>query len=385
MRTPAVTFALLNLLVLCGFATEYPIRQGPHVLQPAAEGVGRLIPDVTFRDVDGQSHKLSDFRDKEAVVVVFTSTSCPVSKRYMPSLGHIETVYSPRSVEFIYVDSASTDSMESIRATVRDNHLHGLYTRGADHPLLAALQPKTTTESFVLDRARTLVYRGSIDDQYGLAYSLDQPKQRFLAAALDAVLTHQVAAIRATSAPGCALEAGKEGALKPAGVTWNNQISRIMEAHCVECHREGGVAPFALTSVQDVASHAGMINQVVERGTMPPWFSAPVKGQQHSPWMNDRTLPAADKRDLISWLKGGRPVGDPGDAPVMREFPSGWLIGKPDAVFEFREPVAVKAAGAMPYQNIMVDTGLTEDKWVRALEVRPGARAVVHHCRWSSC
>ena len=218
-----------------------------------------------------------------------------------------------------------------------------------------------------------------MDDQYGLAYSLDQPRQRFLPAALDALLNRRRPAIQATTAPGCALDAPEPAFRQTAPVTYHNRISRIVQTHCVECHHDGGLAPFALTSLHELSSHAAMIRQVVEKGTMPPWFAAPLKGQEGSPWMNDRSMPAADKADLLGWLKSGHPAGDPADAPLAREFPSGWLIGKPDAIFEFDKPVAVKASGTMPYQNIVVETGLAEEKWVRALEVRPGNRSVVHH------
>jgi hypothetical protein len=163
------------------------------------------------------------------------------------------------------------------------------------------------------------------------------------------------------------------------GITYHNRISRIVQAHCVECHRAGGVAPFRLETYDDVVAHAGMIRKVVEKGTMPPWFAAPAAEGTPSPWANDRTVPAADKADLLGWLKSERPKGDAADAPLSRAYADGWLIGKPDAVFEFPTPVAVKASGTMPYQTVTVATKLTEDRWVKAVEVRPSAREVVHH------
>src|SRR5947207_336523 len=63
----------------------------------------------------------------------------------------------------------------------------------------------STTEVFVLDRARTLVYRGAIDDQYGLGYGLDAPRRHFLVNALEAALADERPLIAATSAPGCAI------------------------------------------------------------------------------------------------------------------------------------------------------------------------------------
>ena len=166
-------------------------------------------------------------------------------------------------------------------------------------------------------------------------------------------------------------------------------MSRIIQANCIECHRDSGIAPIALETYNEVKDYAGMIRNVVERGIMPPWFAAPMpsarasdndKPESHAlHWANERSLSAAEKTDLFAWIEAGAPEGDPSDAPLPKTFPGGWLIGEPDAVFEFPRPVQVKATGTMPYQNITVETDLPEDKWVQAIEVRPGNASVVHH------
>jgi hypothetical protein len=170
----------------------------------------------------------------------------------------------------------------------------------------------------------------------------------------------------------------------PTAVTYHNRVSRIIQANCIECHRQDGVAPIALETYAEVKDYAGMIRNVVEREIMPPWFAAPLEGERESQehavhWANERSLSVTEKEDLIAWVKSGAPEGDANDAPLPRLFPDGWLIGQPDAVFQFDRPVKVKATGTMPYQNITVETDLPEDKWVQAIEVRPGNRAVVHH------
>ncbi len=73
------------------------------------------------------------------------------------------------------------------------------------------------------------------------------------------------------------------------------------------------------------------------------------------------------------------PEGNPNDAPVARIFNTDWQIGKPDQIIQVEKAVPVKATGTMPYQNVFVNTGFTEDKFVKAIEVRPTAREVVHH------
>ena len=106
---------------------------------------------------------------------------------------------------------------------------------------------------------------------------------------------------------------------------------------------------------------------------MPPWFA------EGGHWANDRRLSDADRKDLLAWIDAGSPEGDPAHAPVARTWETGWRIGKPDAIFEVARPIKVRAQGAMPYKQVVVATGLPEDKWVKAVEVRTTQPQVVHH------
>ncbi len=353
-------------------------REGPKQLKGSEVGVGRMMPDVTFTDVNGKTGKLSDFKSSKALVIGFTTTSCPVSKRYASTLAKLEKDYAAKGVTLLYVNPTETDSLESIRDDVKTHGFKGRYVHDKDDAFTHALHAKTTTEVFVIDAARTLIYRGAIDDQYGLGYSREEARDTFLTDALDALLKGQGPEIAATSAPGCALEV-KESGLKFEWTTYHHQISRIMQNNCVECHRKGGVAPFGLETYEEVKAHAGMISKQVERGAMPPWFATPAPHGEITPWANERSLTELDKTTLLNWLKRDKPVGNSADAPIARTYPAEWIIGKPDLVVQIPQPIAIKATGTMPYSNISVETGLTEDKWVQGFEVQPTAREAVHH------
>jgi hypothetical protein len=203
----------------------------------------------------------------------------------------------------------------------------------------------------------------------------------YLIDALDAHLAGQLPHVAATTAPGCELNPPAVAA-SASLVTYHNRISRVVQARCLECHRDDDVGPFSLATYEEVAGHSAMIRQVVEQGRMPPWFAAPAEessDERPGLWANDHSLSETEKADLLAWIAAGQPQGEAGDAPQPRTFASGWAIGKPDAVFEFPEPVQVKATGVIPYQSVLIETHLAEDKWVQAIEVQPGNRAVVHH------
>ena len=353
-------------------------REGPRVLKAGECGIGTMIGEASLFDLEGKARLLSEFTAKKPAVIALVSTSCPVSKRTLPSLARLEKEYAARGVAFVLIAPTATDSAEDLRAALQGAGFSAPCLRDPKNTFLATLGARATTDVFLVDAARTLVYRGALDDQYGLGYSLDAPRHRYLADALAALLENRAPAIAATEAPGCVLDLG--GA-KPAtsDITYHNRISRIVQQNCLECHRAGGLAPFPLETHGQVVAKAGMIRKMVDRGLMPPWFAAAPAPGTHTPWGNDRALVARDKADFLAWIAAGKPLGDAPDAPLAHTFPGDWEIGQPDEIVQIPNPIAVKAEGTMNYQNVTVYTSFAEDRWVRGYEVQPTAREVVHH------
>lgn len=361
-------------------AEEKSPRQEPKRVKANEHGVGAMVPDAPFTDLDGKPRQLSALASGKALVIALTSTSCPIAKRYLLSLAALQRDFSGKEVTFLLVAPTSTDTPEELRGAFKEAGVSATCARDGAGTLSKTLGALSTTDVFVLDARRTLVYRGAFDDQYGLGYSLEKPRHSYVRDALEAVLTGGAPKIGATEAPGCVLDLGKAQPVALAGGhTYHNRVSRIVQTNCQECHRAGGVAPFALETYEQVTGKAGMVRRMVERGLMPPWFAAlPQKGT-HTPWLNDRSLPERDRADLLAWLSADKPVGEEKDAPLPRRWPAEWVIGTPDAVFQIPQPLDVKASGVMGYKNVFVETELTEPKWVRAIEVQPTAREVVHH------
>src|SRR5262249_28778413 len=117
------------------------------------------------------------------------------------------------------------------------------------------------------------------------------------------------------------------------------------------------------------------IKQRVVARAMPPWGAdAP-----HGVFKNDPSLTEQEIATIVAWVDAGAPKGDETDLPKKPEFADGWTIGKPDAIFEMEDEFHIAAEGAIPYQYLRVPTHLTEDRWIQAIEIRPGAAAQVHH------
>jgi mono/diheme cytochrome c family protein len=357
-------------------------------------GIGSYVPEARARGLEGAELGWRAGRGEELTVIALTSATCPLCKKFGPTLARIEAAYRDRGVRFVFVNVSGSDTADEMRAQKSEMGWEGLYLDDgggqSELAIASAIRAKTTTEVFVVDGGNTLVYRGAVNDQYGIDHTREAPRTRYLEGALDALLAGRSPEIAATNSPGCAIEyrrpapTSTKDPSNAAAMTYARDISRIIDANCVECHREGGVGPFRLDSYEAVARRATMIRAVTEEGTMPPWFAAPMHGDDGrelaSPWSNDRSMSDAEKEAIAAWIAAGKPEGDPKDLPLPRTFASGeWTIGTPDAVFELPRPIAIKAEGFMPYQHVLVPTNLTEDKWIKAVQIVPSDSSVVHH------
>ena len=169
----------------------------------------------------------------------------------------------------------------------------------------------------------------------------------------------------------------QSGAIQPRGraVTFSEDVAPILYANCVSCHRPGEVAPFPLISYEDVTRRAKTIAKVTQSRQMPPWHAAPGYGE----FADERGLTDRQIETIREWVAGGTRPGNAGRMPPLPKFTEGWQLGTPDLVLEMPEAFAVPAEGPDIYRNFVLPTGLLEDKWVRAVEFRPGTRQVVHH------
>lgn len=157
--------------------------------------------------------------------------------------------------------------------------------------------------------------------------------------------------------------------------TFAKDVAPILYNNCVTCHRAGEMAPMSLLTYAEARPWAQAIARQTGNGTMPPWHADAPDGT----FSNERKLTAAQKDVLARWAAGGAPQGNPADMPAAPTFASGWIIGKPDQVFEMLEDYAVPARGEIEYENFYIPTGFTETKWLQAIEARPGNRRLVHH------
>ena len=159
-----------------------------------------------------------------------------------------------------------------------------------------------------------------------------------------------------------------------AAPTFTKDVAPILYRNCVSCHRPGEIAPMSLLDYKTARPWAKAIREAVLTRRMPPWFADPNYGH----FANDTRLAARDIETIKAWVDSGSAQGNPGDLPHAPAFKDGWQLGKPDIVIDIGQDFHVPP-GIDRYEYFTVPTNFKEGQWIRAAQVLPGNRKVVHH------
>jgi hypothetical protein len=359
----AIAVALMG--VLPTFAAE----------PPRLVGIGAKVSvGDQLRDLRGGRRPLDGFAKSKAVVLVFLGADCPVSNLYLPGVIDLEKLYRDKGVQFLAVYPNEPDDADKAAGHAYDRNVPFLVVKDYGQKLADAVGVTRVPTVAVLDGGLKLLYRGRIDDQYGVSARRPKPTRNDLAEAIEEVLAGKPVTKSETEADGCLL-ARSDKRPSPTNVTYAKDVAPILQMRCAGCHREGQSAPFMLTSFDDAVKQAAMIREVTTQRRMPPWQA----DSRYGKFTNNQHLSRAEIDTLAAWVDAGKPRGDDKDLPTPAQWAKGWVHGQPDQVFTMPDEFEVPADGVLPYKNWIVETKFTEDRWVRVAEARPGAPEVVHH------
>ncbi len=341
---------------------------------PSRAKLGEKIPDLAFHDAAGRPITLHGFKDKKAVVVVFFSFECPVSASYAPVLADLARTYGERGVAFLAVCPNVEETADQLARQARDYRIPFPVVLDEHQAAARALAAAFTPEAFLLDRNFVLRYRGRIDNRYAARLKKNpQVSRHDLRQALDELLAGKPVSEPATLAIGCPLPRS-ESTRSGGAVTYYRDVLPILQNRCQQCHRPGEVAPFSLMTYRQAVNWAADIKEYTQNHKMPPW--KPVEG---GPFHGERKLTDQEIATLAAWVDGGTPEGDRRTSPAPRTFTETWSLGPPDLVLTMSDEFHLAPTGTDLYQHFILPTNLGEDKYVAAVEVRPGNRRVVHH------
>jgi tetratricopeptide (TPR) repeat protein/mono/diheme cytochrome c family protein len=169
--------------------------------------------------------------------------------------------------------------------------------------------------------------------------------------------------------------AAAHGAAATEAPNFARDIAPIVYQFCAPCHHPGGTGPFSLLHYDDVKKRAAQIATVTRSRYMPPWLPEPG----HGDFAGELRLSAEQIRQIADWVAAGAPEGPPDETPSPPQFAEGWQLGQPDLVLDAAGSLPTPASGPDLFWNFIFMPGLTMPRYVRAIEIRPGNRRVVHH------
>jgi peroxiredoxin len=213
--------------------------------------IGKKIDDFSLKNQFGKEYSLADVKDAGVVVVAFVGTECPLAKLYGPRLAELAAQFKDSKVAFLAVDSNRQDSIEEIAAYASRHRIEFPLLKDAGNKVADQFAAERTPEVFVLDKGRVVRYHGRVDDQYGFAdgvgYQRPEAARRDLAEAINELLVGKEISVPTTEVVGCKIGRVRQP-VADAKITYSNQVSRVFQDHCVECHRPGRIGPFTTRS-----------------------------------------------------------------------------------------------------------------------------------------
>ncbi|MDG2206276.1 MAG: redoxin domain-containing protein [Pirellulales bacterium] len=354
------------------------------ILTPVLEAAPIEIPRSRserpkLKSIYGVTHQMQELvaQGKSGVVFIFTDVDCPVAQLYLPRLKALYEEYGPQGIAFYAIYPNNRIDILEMAEHAHDTDLPYPAMVDIEQRLADLLDAEKTPEVVLLDGDWEKQYQGAIDDQFKRQGRKPGASVHYLRDAIEQVLAGKTPKIQFTTASGCPIERMKPPAAR-TGITYHRDIAPIMQKHCQGCHRSGGAAPFELITYEDAYYSAQRIQENVVERRMPPWhgFLNPEYGKlSHNAQLSEREV-----RLIDDWVRSGAAEGNITEAPPEKVWPDEktWTIGKPDYIYE-TDGFLVPKTGILDYQFFRVKLGFDEDRWFRAVEVKPGSTEVVHH------
>ncbi len=168
---------------------------------------------------------------------------------------------------------------------------------------------------------------------------------------------------------------GGTDSAQPSAVTFHTEIAPLVHERCAVCHRPGEAAPFPLVSYHDVRSRAEQIVDVTQSRYMPPWKPEPG----YAEFVGNRRLSDHQIELIRQWVQAGAPEGRRENRPPLPKLSESWQLGEPDLVFRLPEPYTLPAEGNDVFRNFVIPAPVSQVRYVKAIELRPGNAKIAHH------
>ncbi|HBR54037.1 MAG TPA: hypothetical protein DEA82_07545 [Flavobacteriaceae bacterium] len=330
--------------------------------------------DYALYDSEGKMHRFSRYNNKKGIVLFVQGNGCPIVRNALTDFHAIVEAYQ-EDFQFFMINSNIQDDAAEI--TEEANAFKFQVPVLVDNAQLLAdeLDITITAEAIVLHpTSRAVLYRGPLNNRIDYETQKNKATATYLSDALTAIQNGETAVSHQEVTRGCTVT--RLSKLQDEdSLTYSDDIGPILASNCVQCHRDGGRAPWSMDDYQTITGWSAMIKEVLLSKRMPPWKANKMIGD----FQDDFSLPDSSARKIIAWIDNGMPPGNGSDVLQELKFPKQtWQKGEPDKVV-YLEKEVIPATKLLPYQYQTFDLELTEDKWLKGVEIIPGNPKLLHH------
>ena len=330
------------------------------VCLPSITSAAERVGDFTLLDHNGDAHSMSWYDDLDAVVFLTQANRCDATREAVSAFDTVRTRYADANFQFMMLNAEGSRDRDAVSAAAAEY--------GTDLPILMD-DSQTISQAMEINQAGEVI----VYDPKSFSIKYRGPVENYLTAALDQIAAGDEVSNPEVPVSGCeiAYEMTNE-----TSISYADEVAPILADNCASCHRENGIAPFAMNSHQSVQGWSPMIREVVMTRRMPPGQIDPHVGEfDGAPGLTNLEV-----QKLINWIAAGS-INDSANDPLTElTWPdTKWHLGEPDMIVKI-PPQQIPATGVLDYRNLAVPlTELTESRWVRGSEVSPGDYGVVHH------
>ena len=326
------------------------------LLVPAFGNAADRVGDFSLLDQEGNFHSMSWYGDHAAVALLVQANGSAATVAALPAFDALKTTYDSQGVEFLMINPIGGQDRAELQAQVAEYGVEIPVLVDDARVISAALGIEKTGEVLIFNpKSFTVEYRGAIAG---------------LEAAIQEILAGDNVSTPLLAASGEAVTFPTQ-----AAVSYTRDVAPVLAEACASCHREGGVAPFAMDSHAMVQGWSPMIREVLMTKRMPPGQIDRHIGE----FVNDRLIDVADIRNIIAWADAG--AAKDGDTDPLAELTwptSKWANGEPDLILDI-PATTVPATGNGVFVNTEVTIVMDEDRWLRGSQIVAGDRSVLHH------
>ncbi len=331
------------------------------------------VNDYALADASGDFHRFSRYNDSKAIVLFVQGNGCPIVRNLLSDFHQIVEDYDSLGFQFFMLNSNPQDSRTTVAKEAASFGFKVPVLVDSGQLLADVFDLRITAEVLVLHpTTRKVLYRGPINNRLDYEAQQNVPSERYLRETLDLILQDKIPETRREVTRGCTITRLSDIAIE---VTYTDDIAPVLTEFCVRCHNEYGIAPWSMTDYQTVSGWSAMIKQVLLSKRMPPWKA----DTEISGFTNDFHLPDSLRSKIIRWIDTGMAYGTGIDTlKTLEHLPPDWQNGTPDKTVTLQQE-KIPATGVIPYRYQQFELDLSEDTWIKGIEIKPGNSKVVHH------